>query len=69
MTIPLAAIAVIAAALDDYRLTTPEATATPHGAAERAAKYLIASGYAITPDTRPTQAPRRTPRTRQTDQS
>jgi predicted RNA-binding Zn-ribbon protein involved in translation (DUF1610 family) len=45
--IPDAAIAVIAAALDDYRLTTPAGTQTPHGAAERAAQYLLSSGWTI----------------------
>lgn len=49
-SIPPAAIAVIAAALDDYRLTTPTHQQTPHAAAERAAEYLTASGYAIAPD-------------------
>jgi hypothetical protein len=46
-TIPPAAIAVIAAALDDYRLTTPARVQTPHGAAERAAEYLISSGWGL----------------------
>jgi hypothetical protein len=45
--IPAAVVAVIAAALDDYRLTTPDATQTPHGAAERAAQYLASSGWDI----------------------
>jgi hypothetical protein len=45
--IPAAAVAVIAAALDDYRLTTPAAVQTPHGAAQRAAEYLASSGWAI----------------------
>ncbi len=45
--IPAAAVAVIAAALDDYRLTTPADTQTPHGAAERAAEYLASSGWDI----------------------
>lgn len=45
--IPAAAIAVIAAALDDYRLTTPAAIQTPRGAAERAAEYLISSGWGL----------------------
>lgn len=48
--IPPAAVAVITAALDDYRITTSEAEATPAGAAERIAEYLLSSGYAITPD-------------------
>jgi hypothetical protein len=44
---PPAAIAVIAAALDDYRLTTPTHAQTPHGAAERAAEYLATSGWGL----------------------
>ena len=46
-TIPDAVIAVIAAALDDYRLTTPTTQQTPHGAAERAAEYLLSSGWGL----------------------
>lgn len=46
-TIPDAAIAVIAAALDDYRLTTPTHQQHPRGAAERAAEYLMTSGWAL----------------------
>lgn len=49
-SIPPAAVAVITAALDDYRLTTPDDEATPAGAAERIADYLRTSGYVITPD-------------------
>lgn len=49
--IPPAAVAVIAAALDDYRTTTPPNEQTPHDAAARAAEYLAGSGYTITPDT------------------
>lgn len=45
--IPLAAVAVIAAALDDYRLTTPQHQQTPRGAAERAAEYLATSGWGL----------------------
>lgn len=45
--IPDAAIAVIAAALDDYRLTTPTNRQTPRGAAERAAEYLVGSGWGL----------------------
>ncbi|MDX3575939.1 hypothetical protein [Streptomyces sp. FL07-04A] len=45
--IPPAAIAVIAAALDDYRLTTPTHAQTPRGAAERAAEYLLTSGWGL----------------------
>ncbi|MFI2426542.1 hypothetical protein ACH5A7_21005 [Streptomyces sp. NPDC018955] len=46
-TIPLAAVATIAAALDDYRLTTPQHQQTPRGAAERAAEYLLSGGWGI----------------------
>jgi hypothetical protein len=53
-TIPDAAIAVIAAALDDYRLTTPARVQTPRGAAERAAEYLTSSGWGLhVPRTQP----------------
>ncbi|MEU3282945.1 hypothetical protein [Streptomyces antibioticus] len=45
--IPAAAVAVIAAALDDYRHTTPDHQQTPHGAAERAAEFLLSSGWDI----------------------
>lgn len=48
--IPPAALAVIAAALDDYRMLTPPDLTTPHGAAEQIAQYLLSSGYRITPD-------------------
>lgn len=47
---PAAAIAVIAAALDDYRLTTPALEQTPHGAAQRAAECLLGAGWTVTPD-------------------
>ena len=59
-TIPDAAIALIAAALDDYRLTTPPTQQTPRGAAERAAQYLTSSGWGLhiprTPPHTPTRA-------------
>jgi hypothetical protein len=45
--IPDAAVAVIAAALDDYRLTTAPSERTPRGAAERAAEYLLGSGWGL----------------------
>jgi hypothetical protein len=45
--IPAAAIAVIAAAYDDYRLTTPTHHQTPRGAAERGAEYLTSSGWGL----------------------
>src|SRR5690606_39705379 len=60
MPIPDAAIATIAAALDDYRLTTPPTQQTPRGAAERAAQYLTSSGWELhiprTPPHTPTRA-------------
>ena len=46
-SIPPAAIAVIAAALDDYRLTTPTHQQPPRGAAEQAAQYLTSSGWGL----------------------
>ncbi|MFI8294053.1 hypothetical protein ACIGBL_33445 [Streptomyces sp. NPDC085614] len=49
MSIPGAALAVVAAGLDDYRLTTPADQQTPEGAAERACEYLASSGWTITP--------------------
>lgn len=56
--IPDAAIAVIAAALDDYRLTTPIGQQNPRGAAERAAEYLLSSGWGLhVPTTYPTPRP------------
>lgn len=48
-TIPAAALATVAAGLDDYRLNTPTDQQTPHGAAERALEYLASDGWAITP--------------------
>lgn len=47
--IPAAAIAIITAALDDYRLTTPPDQQTPAGAADRTAEYLLTAGYDIRP--------------------
>ena len=46
---PPAAIAVMQAAVDDYRLTTPADERTPEGEVRRIAEYLRGSGYAITP--------------------
>jgi hypothetical protein len=61
--IPDAAVAVIAAALDDYRLTTPPGQRTPRGAAERAAEYLLGSGWGLyVPTTYPPQRPSSRPR-------
>jgi hypothetical protein len=45
--IPDAAIAVIAAALDDYRITTPASRQNPRGAAEQAAEYLMSFGWGL----------------------
>jgi hypothetical protein len=62
--IPDAAVAVIAAALDDYRLTTPADQQTPHGAAERAGEYLMSSGWGLyVPLAYPRRAPSTKPRT------
>ncbi|WP_263165439.1 hypothetical protein [Streptomyces sp. SCSIO ZS0520] len=47
--IPEAAIAVIAAALEDHRLLTPPDESTPRVQAEYAAMYLASSGYALVP--------------------
>ncbi|CAG6392742.1 hypothetical protein NMG29_06500 [Streptomyces cocklensis] len=47
--IPAAAVAVIAAALEDHRLTADPVTDTPHAAAEDIALYLASSGYALVP--------------------
>jgi hypothetical protein len=46
--IPDAALAVMEAAAEDYRLQLGE-HATPHGVARRVAEYLVSSGYAIVP--------------------
>ncbi|MFC8271110.1 hypothetical protein ACFUJR_00915 [Streptomyces sp. NPDC057271] len=48
-TTPAASVAVIAAALDDYRLTTPDHQQTPHDAAHYTATYLATHGWTITP--------------------
>lgn len=45
--IPAAAVAALAAGLDDYRRTTPADEQTPYEAAERAALYLASSGWAV----------------------
>lgn len=46
---PLAAVAVIASAIDEYRLTTPPNEATPTGQADRIAEHLLSSGWTIQP--------------------
>ncbi|MEU9558018.1 hypothetical protein [Streptomyces fumanus] len=45
--IPDAAITHIAAALDDYRLTTPTHTQNPHDAAHAIATQLLTAGWSI----------------------
>jgi hypothetical protein len=45
--IPAAALAVIRAALDDYRLTVPATRGTAAGQVHRIAEYLDSSGYTI----------------------
>lgn len=44
---PPAAIAAVAAGLDEYRLVTPADEQTPRGAAEHAASTLVSSGWAV----------------------
>lgn len=61
--IPDAAVAVIAAALDDYRLTTPAGQQTPRGAAECVAEYLLSFGWGLhVPTTYPPPRPSSRPR-------
>ncbi|MEV6313390.1 hypothetical protein AB0M10_32975 [Streptomyces sp. NPDC051840] len=45
--------AVVEAAADDYRITTPPEEQTPAGLADRIAEYLASSGYDIRPDREP----------------
>lgn len=47
--IPDAAVAVIAAALEDHRRAADAETDTPRAAAEDIAIYLASSGYALVP--------------------
>jgi hypothetical protein len=56
--IPDAAVAVITAALDDYRLTTTPAERTPRGAAARVAECLTSSGWGLTTTRTQPAAPR-----------
>ncbi|MEU8723552.1 hypothetical protein [Streptomyces antimycoticus] len=58
--IPPAALAVMRAAAEDYRLITPADQTTPAGIAARIAEYLISSGYEIRPA--PASKVRATPR-------
>lgn len=46
-TMPGAAVATIAAALDDYRNQTPTEQQTPRGAAEYTAMYLASEGWGL----------------------
>lgn len=48
---PPAAAAIVAAAIDDYRLIVPPEHQTPAGLTDRIGQYLISSGYAVQPDT------------------
>lgn len=47
---PPAAAAIVAAAIDDYRLLVPPDRQTPAGLTDRIGQYLISSGYAVQPD-------------------
>lgn len=59
---PPAAIAALAAGLDEYRLTTPPDEQTPHEAAVTAAEHLVSSGWAVhIPGTNRTGSRRRCP--------
>ncbi|MFJ4852424.1 hypothetical protein [Streptomyces sp. NPDC088730] len=49
---PPAAAAIVAAAIDDYRLITPPEQQTPAGLTDRIGQYLISSGYMVGPDVR-----------------
>ncbi|MFD9930171.1 hypothetical protein ACFWZK_29040 [[Kitasatospora] papulosa] len=49
---PPAASAIINAAIDDYRLTTPPEQQTPADLTDRIGQYLLSSGYLIRPDIR-----------------
>lgn len=47
---PPAAVAVINAAIDDYRMITPPEQQTPAGLTDQIGQYLLSSGYAVLPD-------------------
>lgn len=49
---PPAALAVINAAIDDYRVITAPDEQTPAGLTDQIAQYLLSSGYVVTPDRR-----------------
>ena len=59
--IPPAALAVMRAGAEDYRLLTPADQTTPEGVAARIAEYLVSSGYEIRPNARSVVRPK--PRT------
>ncbi|MGW8846573.1 LytR C-terminal domain-containing protein [Streptomyces xiamenensis] len=47
--IPAAALAVMAAAADDYRVVTPRDEQHPAGLAQTVATYLLSAGYEVRP--------------------
>jgi len=47
--VPPAVVALMSAALDDYRLLTPPGEQTPHGQAVHVGEYLASSGYEVRP--------------------
>ncbi|MFB7899893.1 hypothetical protein ACFC1B_26595 [Streptomyces xiamenensis] len=47
--IPAAALAVMAAAADDYRVATPRDEQHPAGLAQTVATYLLSAGYEVRP--------------------
>lgn len=47
--VPPAVVALVSAALDDYRLLTPPGEQTPHGQAVYVGEYLAGSGYEVRP--------------------
>ncbi|MFE2794612.1 hypothetical protein ACFXEF_18880 [Brevibacterium sediminis] len=47
--IPAAALRVIAAAADDYRVVTPRDERHPAGLAQTVATYMLSSGYEVRP--------------------
>ncbi|MEU1494321.1 hypothetical protein ABZ456_29215 [Streptomyces sp. NPDC005776] len=47
---PPSVSAIVAAAIDDYRMVTPPDQQTPAGLTDRIGQYLLSSGYAVQPD-------------------
>lgn len=47
---PPSVSAVVAAAIEDYRLIVPPEQQTPAGLTDRIGQYLISSGYKVGPD-------------------